>query len=76
MKRFVHTKSFLFDKAQYILSDGNGNKLLLLVDYKKNNHSSVPIKENGGGYLELQKEARRVARDLLLRKSKTNFAKR
>ena len=73
LKNLVHTKSFVFDNAQYILSDGNGNKLLLSVDYIKNKHSNVVIKKNGGGHSEIQKEAEEITKDLLKRKHKINF---
>jgi hypothetical protein len=73
MKNFVHTKSFLFEKAQYVLGDGNGNKLMLTVDYKNNSYSDIFLKKNGGGYSEIQKEAEEIAKDLLKRKHKINF---
>jgi hypothetical protein len=74
LKKLIYTKSFVFEKARYVLSDGKGNRLLLTVDYKNNKHADVVIKKNGGGYMELQKEAGKVARDLLERKHKVNFA--
>lgn len=75
MKKLIHTKSFLFEKAQYVLSDSKGNSLLLTVDYKKNKHADLVIKKNGGGYKKLQREAGKVAKDLLERKHKVNFVR-
>jgi hypothetical protein len=75
LKKLIHTKSFLFEKAQYVLSDGKGNSLLLIVDYKNNKHKDAVVKKNGGGYMKLQKEAGKVAKDLLERKHKINFVR-
>jgi hypothetical protein len=73
LKNLIHIKSFIFDKAKYRLSDGNGNQLLLTVDYRKNKYSYSVLKRNGVGYSEFQKEVEKTARDLLRRKSGTNF---
>ena len=76
MKNLVYTKSFMFSNARYVLGDGNGNEILLSVNYRNNNYSKKVLKRNGGGYRELTKEVENIALDLLARKSAKNFAKK
>ena len=76
LKNLNYTKSFIFDKAQYVLRDGNGNSILLKVDFKNNKFGYKTKKKNGGGYGVLKKEAEGIAKELLKRKHGKNFADR
>lgn len=74
MKVFKHVKSFIFNKASYELSDGNGNEALVKIDYK---NKEFEINTNGlvnGEKAQLKREAVGIAKDLLKRKSGVNFA--
>jgi len=76
LKNFIYTKSFTFEKAQYRLSDNNGNDILLEVDYENNKYSNTALMNSNGGYGGLKKEAEKIAKDLLRRKHKVNFVKK
>ena len=66
-----YIKTFEFDKAQYIVSDGNAN-LLLKVNYKDNRYQ---IRYKGKKQSELlNEEISEIAEDLLQRKHGKNFA--
>jgi hypothetical protein len=70
MIKLQHIKSFIFDKAQYRITDGNGSRGLLVIDYY---HNSYTLKgENISP--KLSQEAANLASDLLHRKHAVNFA--
>lgn len=66
-----YIKSFIFDQARYLVSDGS-RRLALKVDYKGNKYNI----EEGDVRLpqQLRKELGEIAKDLLLRKHNKNFA--
>ncbi len=69
-----NVKSILIERAQYRFSDNNGNRLLAKVDYENGRYDLVILKENNLRIVELKNEADRIAKDLIKRKSKVNFA--
>lgn len=69
MKELKNIKTFLFDKAQYRVSDSRGNKGVLKVNYK---NGSYQIKGNALEKSAL-KEISAFADDLVARKSGKNF---
>ena len=66
---------FFFGKAEYRLEDGIGNILLMKINYKDNDYDLVVVENKGKGLNRFKNEARSVARDLLKKKSKVNFAR-
>lgn len=65
-------KKFILGQAQYLVGDGNGEEVLLKIDYEKNKFSILDTgKKNNKN---LQNEARKVAEELLERKHGVNFA--
>ncbi|OGC69310.1 hypothetical protein A2415_02950 [candidate division WWE3 bacterium RIFOXYC1_FULL_39_7] len=69
----TYIKSFEFDNAQYLVSDGE-TSLVLKVNYKNNKYE---IEHNGKSVpAYLKKEASAIAEDLLERKHGVNFAER
>ena len=70
MKNLKYITNFVFDKAQYEISDRNGNFGLLKIDYKNNKYDFKTVQKS----IKLIKEADRVAKDLLKRKHGVNFA--
>lgn len=70
MQKLKKIKKFIFDKAQYQVSDSYGNSGLLQVDYKRNSYKLV------GAVLEENAEAeiKLFAQELLERKHGKNFA--
>jgi hypothetical protein len=74
MKQLKNVKEFMFESAQYYVSNDGGDKIILQVDYKNNEYY---IKEVGGVLNPaFRKDISVVAADLLQRKHGTNFAKR
>ncbi len=67
-------KKFLFDKAQYRLEDGQGNAVLLVVDYKKGRFDLVDVILGNVGIGDLRNKAGLVARSLIKRKRGINFS--
>ena len=74
MKKSKNINGFYFGKAEYRIEDGGGNILIIDVNYKENKYRLKVQKANNGNMLTLKKEARLIAKDLLTRKSKVNFA--
>ena len=73
MKNTKFIKHFFFGSAQYFVSDGKGDEVLLQVNYKGN---TFAIKTLGKTQNEhFREELKGFAKDLLRRKHKTNFAK-
>lgn len=67
-------KEFRFDKAAYIVGDGNGERVRLQINYKENNFK---IDKNGSDIArDLEEEMVDIAKDLLKRKHAINFADR
>lgn len=66
-----YVKSFIFDQAQYLVSDGS-KPVTLKVNYKDNKYTL----ETKGARLpqQLRKELNEIAKDLLVRKHAKNFA--
>lgn len=65
-------KHFFFDSAVYHVSDGKEDIVILRVNYARNYFS---IEDVGTGYNKaFRKELSDFARDLLMRKHKTDFA--
>lgn len=66
-----YVKSFIFDQANYLVSDGS-RQFVLNVDYKNNRYV---VKGNKGRLpQQLRTELNAIAGDLLLRKHNRNFA--
>lgn len=74
MKNLKYTKTFIFDYAQYKLADRQGDQIILKIDYAKNKHAIKSLTKTI--HLRFRKEASKIARDLLKRKHKVNFANR
>jgi|GEM_PF-5403478 hypothetical protein len=66
-----YVKSFIFDRAHYLVSDGS-RQVILKVDYKNNRY--VVESSNGRLPQQLRNELNTIAGDLLQRKSNRNFA--
>lgn len=73
MVKLKHTKKFLFDYAQYTVSDNGREEYLLKIYYKKNRYELVKNGRVVGKKFE--DEIRKFAKDLLSRKHGINFAK-
>lgn len=73
MKNLKNIKKFIFGFAQYHLSDGEGDEVLLKIDYKNNKYSLKNIGEDFNE--DFRKEIHEVAGDLLQRKHGVDFAK-
>lgn len=74
MKQLENVKQFMFESAQYYVSDGDGDRVILRVDYKNNSYS---IEEKGGTLNPaFRQDISQVAADLLQRKHGENFARR
>lgn len=73
MKDLKYIKKFIFAFAEYYLSDGEGDKVILKVDYKKNDYlveyTGKTINQN------FRSEVNQIAQTLLKRKSGVNRAK-
>ncbi|OGY40359.1 MAG: hypothetical protein A2570_03735 [Candidatus Brennerbacteria bacterium RIFOXYD1_FULL_41_16] len=67
-----HIKTFIFNHAQYKMSDEKGNEIILKIDYKNNSYSLKNISKTVNK--SFRTEARMIARDLLRRKHGINFA--
>lgn len=68
--RFI--KEFRFNQAEYYLSDTNGNKITLKIDYHNNKYQILSQKTNVDSLVE--HEIKSLAKDLLKRKHRKNFA--
>lgn len=67
-----HIKMFVFDKAQYFVGDGNGNNVILQINYHLNTfevRSKKVIVDQ-----HFTKEVEKIAKELLHRKHGKNFA--
>jgi hypothetical protein len=71
MKNLKNINSFVFNYAQYEITDISGNRGLLKIDYKNKTHSYEGIADQ-----DLTLELNKIARDLLSRKHGVNFANR
>lgn len=67
-------KEFVFGTAEYFISDGNGDKVKLKVNYFDNYFEIVGLGELENS--EFRKEVAKKAKDLLKRKHGVNFAKK
>jgi len=68
MEKLTKLKSFMFDRAQYEIVDLEGNKGILLVDYKNNSY------EIQGNIMEISRlELDAFAETILKRKHGVNF---
>lgn len=74
MKDKKTIKHFFFDFAQYHVSDGLTDEVLLRVFYKENRFEIVHIK--GDLNMRFREELSVFAGELLQRKHNTDFAKR
>lgn len=74
MKNLKYIKSFRFGYARYHLDNGDGDKILLRIDYWNNKFEIV---SKGTKIDELfRSEVQKMAADLLLRKHGVNFARK
>ncbi len=71
MLKTTHITKFLFQKADYYLSNEKGNELLLKVNYKNNTYL---VKNLSVVNPDLNEEAKKIAKNLLVRKHNVNFA--
>ena len=76
MNDLINISGFYFINASYQLNDIYGNKLKVYVNYDKNIFKIEIVKKKDDNYFLLEKEAKKVAFDLLKRKSHINRAKR
>lgn len=72
LKKVTYIKEFLFDKAQYYLSDENKNRVLLKINYKENSYEIDNLTNASKGFA---KEVTDVAINLLKKKHGINRAK-
>lgn len=73
MNDLKYIKTFIFGFAQYHLSDGDGDDVILKINYKDN---SFAIEEIGNFVnLDFRKEIKELANSLLLRKHGINRAR-
>lgn len=68
-------KNLYINKASYVTGDDNGNKVLLNVNYWEGKFGLEVITYKNDNIKVLQNDARELARDLIKRKSRVNFAK-
>lgn len=68
----IHINEFLFDKASYRIIAHDGTSIKLIVNYDKNSFVIIGGTKGSSVIRELQ----RIAKDLLIRKHKKNFAER
>lgn len=71
MKR-KYIKKFIFDKAQYYVGDGNGNEVLLKINYYNKTyrlHTKTKITDQ-----KFENDLKGIAEELLERKHGKNFA--
>jgi hypothetical protein len=73
MQNLKYIKSFTFDKAQYEVSDGNGGRATLKINYRKN---IFEIDEKSSLSSLFINELKAIAHDLLKRKHGVNFAEK
>lgn len=67
---------FIFNKAIYEIDDDFGNKIQLIVNYKQAKFRIRTIKNSDTSISKIKNEASKIARDLIARKSFTNFAEK
>jgi len=70
MQKFKKVKTFVFDKAQYRVSDSSGNLGLLQIDYANNSFEMIGEGLEKSATAEIES----FAEDLLQRKHGKNFA--
>lgn len=73
--RKANIERLYFNQASYFVGDNKGNNILLKVNYKRNRFDLEIDNEKDDNIKILQEEAKRLANDLLRRKSGINFAK-
>jgi hypothetical protein len=74
MQNLKHVKEFIFNRARYLVGDGNGGSVYLDIDYQE---KKFLVGENGGNMdKDLLVEAEKIARNLISRKHGVNFAKK
>ena len=71
MLKTTFITQFLFQNAQYYLSNQKGSELVLKINYQKN---SFLVKNLGVPNQEFSEEAKKIAQSLLIRKHNINFA--
>lgn len=82
MRELKTIKELMFGTADYHISDGNGDALVLHVDYKNGTYNLSNLSNSRQGDTvspsnpEFRKEVSKLADDLLKRKHGVNFAKR
>lgn len=74
MRKLTYIKEFFFVKADYLLSDASGNRLLLSINYKYGDFRLDILEKKDGKVKLLKCEAGKIAGDLIKRKSRVNFA--
>lgn len=74
MKQLPTIKQIYFGFAEYRVSDGKGDRVLLRVNYRNNSYEIVST--GSTSHHAFRDELVLFAEDLLKRKHNTNFAKR
>lgn len=69
-------KKFVLDKASYKLEDNSGNRLLMRIDYWDGNFELKDEMVLNDKIIMLKNKASRIARKLLVKKHKINFAQK
>lgn len=72
MQDHIFIKSFLFNKASYFVHDGNGDKVLLSVNYKENTFTMTSKGKTVNS--QFRKEVEKKVKDMLSRKHGVDFA--
>jgi hypothetical protein len=72
MKDLKHITNFVFNYAQYDVTDDKGSHALLKINYKDNDYSVDFVNDKQDP--DLKNEASNIAQDLLSRKHGVNFA--
>jgi hypothetical protein len=74
MSKLAHVKKFYFGSAKYHLDDGNGDKIMMIVDYW---HGNFTIRTKTRVVNPaFRQEVESIAKQLLSKKHQTNFADR
>ena len=69
-------KDFYIGEAKYYLRGEHGALIKLMLNYQKNTYTISVLNGNNKDNIKVRREARKVAGDLLGRKSNINLAKK
>jgi len=75
LKKFRNVKKLYLVKAEYFISDGSGNSIILDIDYSIGKFRLKEEIKKKRKFEELKKDVLSITSDLLRRKSKANLVK-